>query len=37
VGTYTDPRRIMAYTDGEVRRQLNPMHHKQRLRISHYL
>jgi ADP-ribose pyrophosphatase YjhB (NUDIX family) len=69
VGTYTDPRHIIAYTDGEVRRQFNvcytarvvggqlaisdestelrfidpaeldslPMHHTQRLRISHYL
>jgi len=23
VGTYTDPRHIIAYTDGEVRRQFN--------------
>jgi len=69
VGTYTDPRHVIAYTDGEVRRQFNicytarvaggqlsisgestelrfidpdeldglPMHHTQRLRISHYL
>jgi ADP-ribose pyrophosphatase YjhB (NUDIX family) len=69
IGTYTDPRHIIAYTDGEVRRQFNvcytariaggrlaisdesteirfidpgeleslPMHHTQRLRISHYL
>jgi ADP-ribose pyrophosphatase YjhB (NUDIX family) len=69
VGTYTDPRHAIAYTDGEVRRQFNigytarvgdgqmsisdesielrfsdpdaldglPMHHTQRLRISHYL
>jgi ADP-ribose pyrophosphatase YjhB (NUDIX family) len=69
VGTYTDPRHIIAYTDGEVRRQFNicytaritggtltisdesteirfvapaeldslPVHHTQRLRISHYL
>jgi ADP-ribose pyrophosphatase YjhB (NUDIX family) len=69
VGTYTDPRHIIAYTDGEVRRQFNicytaritggqlsisdesteirfvgpgelddlPIHHTQRLRISHYL
>lgn len=69
VGTYTDPKHIIAYTDGEVRRQFNicftaritggelaiseestelrfipreelenlPMHHTQRLRISHFL
>jgi 8-oxo-dGTP pyrophosphatase MutT (NUDIX family) len=69
VGTYTDPRHVIAYTDGEVRRQFNicftaritggelaisdestelrfilreeldalPMHHTQRLRISHFL
>ena len=69
VGTYTDPRHVIAYTDGEVRRQFNicytarvtggqlaisdesteirfvdpgeldslPIHHTQRLRISHYL
>jgi ADP-ribose pyrophosphatase YjhB (NUDIX family) len=69
VGTYTDPRHIIAYTNGEVRRQFNvcftarlaggvlrvsdeslevrwvpvseleelPMHHTQRLRVSHYL
>jgi 8-oxo-dGTP pyrophosphatase MutT (NUDIX family) len=65
VGTYTDPRHVIAYTDGEVRRQFNicytggqlaisdesteirfvdpgelqdlPMHHTQRLRITHYL
>jgi ADP-ribose pyrophosphatase YjhB (NUDIX family) len=69
VGTYTDPRHIIVYTDGEVRRQFNicytaritggtltisdesteirfvapaeldslPVHHTQRLRISHYL
>ncbi|MFG2192790.1 NUDIX domain-containing protein [Streptomyces sp. NPDC048639] len=69
VGTYTDPRHVIAYSDGEVRRQFNvcfrarvvggalaisdeslelrwfdpsalddlPMHHTQRLRISHYL
>ncbi|MFC8897079.1 NUDIX hydrolase [Streptomyces cinereoruber] len=69
VGTYTDPRHIIEYSDGEVRRQFNvcfrarivggelrisdestelrfvdsaelndlPMHHTQRLRISHYL
>lgn len=69
VGTYTDPRHIIAYTDGEVRRQFNicytarvtggqlaisdestemafidpdelgslPMHHTQRLRITHFL
>ncbi|TMQ90718.1 NUDIX domain-containing protein [Actinomadura soli] len=68
VGTYTDPRHIIAYSDGEVRRQFNvcfrarllggelqvsdeslevrwvpvaelddlPMHHTQRLRLSHY-
>jgi 8-oxo-dGTP pyrophosphatase MutT (NUDIX family) len=68
VGTYTDPRHVIAYTDGEVRRQFNvcftarvvggtltisdestelrivapdeletlPMHHTQRLRISHF-
>lgn len=69
VGTYTDPRHIIAYADGEVRRQFNicytarvtggqpaisdestelrfidpaeldslPMHHTQRLRVSHCL
>src|SRR5882757_5083626 len=69
VGMYTDPRHVIAYTDGEVRRQFNicftarvtggrlaisdestelrfipreeldtlPMHHTQRLRISHFL
>jgi ADP-ribose pyrophosphatase YjhB (NUDIX family) len=69
VGTYTDPRHVIAYTDGEVRRQFNicftaritggelaisdestelrfipreeldtlPMHHTQRLRITHFL
>ncbi|MGW1118234.1 NUDIX hydrolase [Streptomyces tanashiensis] len=69
VGTYTDPRHIIEYSDGEVRRQFNvcfrarivggelsisdestelrfvdpeeldalPMHHTQRLRLSHYL
>lgn len=69
VGTYTDPRHIIAYSDGEVRRQFNvcftariiggvleisdestelrfvdpveldalPMHHTQRLRLSHFL
>ncbi|MEV6326561.1 NUDIX domain-containing protein [Streptomyces sp. NPDC051909] len=69
VGTYTDPRHIIAYSDGEVRRQFNvcfrariiggglgisdestelrfvgpeeldtlPMHHTQRLRLTHYL
>jgi ADP-ribose pyrophosphatase YjhB (NUDIX family) len=69
VGTYTDPRHVIAYTDGEVRRQFNvcftarvtggelaisdestelrfiaveevddlPIHHTQRLRISHFL
>ncbi|GGY27446.1 NUDIX hydrolase [Streptomyces omiyaensis] len=69
VGTYTDPRHVIAYSDGEVRRQFNvcfrarvtggdlrisdestelrfvdreeldalPMHHTQRLRLSHFL
>lgn len=69
VGTYTDPRHIIAYGDGEVRRQFNvcfrarvvggslaisdestelrfvhpdeldalPMHHTQRLRLTHFL
>ncbi|MER8231044.1 NUDIX domain-containing protein [Streptomyces sp. NPDC094049] len=69
VGTYTDPRHIIAYSDGEVRRQFNvcfrarvvggsptvsdestevrfvapedldalPMHHTQRLRLTHFL
>ncbi|MEK0100194.1 NUDIX domain-containing protein [Streptomyces sp. A475] len=69
VGTYTDPRHIIEYSDGEVRRQFNvcfrarivggslaisdestelrfvdpseigalPMHHTQRLRLTHYL
>ncbi|WHM38192.1 NUDIX domain-containing protein [Streptomyces sp. BPTC-684] len=69
VGTYTDPRHIIAYSDGEVRRQFAvvftarvvggklamsdestelryvspddfdvlPMHHTQRLRLTHYL
>ncbi|MFE0171547.1 NUDIX domain-containing protein [Streptomyces sp. NPDC059002] len=77
VGTYTDPKHVIAYTDGEVRRQFNvcfrarlvggelaisdestelrwvdpadldglepdgtpslPMHHTQRLRLSHFL
>lgn len=69
VGTYTAPRHVIAYTDGEVRRQFNvcftarvvggqlaisdestelrfvlleeldelPMHHTQRLRLSHFL
>ncbi|GGZ21558.1 putative MutT/NUDIX-like protein [Streptomyces inusitatus] len=69
VGTYTDPRHIVAYSDGEVRRQFNvcfrarviggtptisdestelrfvdpgelaalPMHHTQRLRLTHFL
>ncbi|MBF9069203.1 NUDIX domain-containing protein [Streptacidiphilus fuscans] len=69
VGTYTDPKHVIAYSDGEVRRQfavvftarvvggrlaisdestelrfvdladLNrlPMHHTQRLRLSHFL
>lgn len=68
VGTYTDPRHVIAYTDGEVRRQFNvcftarivggtlalsdestelrfvnpadlddlPMHHTQRLRLTHF-
>lgn len=26
VGTYTDPRHVIAYTDGEVRRQFNICH-----------
>ncbi|MEU0691759.1 NUDIX hydrolase [Streptomyces uncialis] len=69
VGTYTDPRHIIEYGDGEVRRQFNvcfraqviggelavsdestelrwaapddldglPMHHTQRLRLTHFL
>ncbi|OKI12112.1 NUDIX domain-containing protein [Streptomyces sp. CB03911] len=69
VGTYTDPRHIIAYSDGEVRQQFNvcftaritggslqlsnestdlrfvapedipglPLHHTQRLRLTHYL
>lgn len=69
VGTYTDPRHVIAYSDGEVRRQFNvcftarviggrlaisdestelrfvppeelaelPMHHTQRLRLTHFL
>ncbi|UNS98573.1 NUDIX domain-containing protein [Streptomyces tubbatahanensis] len=69
VGTYTDPRHVIAYSDGEVRRQFNvcfearivggalaisdeseelrfvapedigalPMHHTQRLRLSHFI
>ncbi|MFD7166917.1 NUDIX domain-containing protein [Streptomyces violascens] len=69
VGTYTDPRHVIAYSDGEVRRQFAvvftarvvggelavsdestelryvspgdfevlPMHHTQRLRLTHYL
>ncbi|MFF8412475.1 NUDIX domain-containing protein [Streptomyces omiyaensis] len=69
VGTYTDPRHVIAYSDGEVRRRFNvcfrarvtggdlrisdestelrfvdreeldalPMHHTQRLRLSHFL
>lgn len=69
VGTYTDPKHVIAYTDGEVRRQFAvvftarivggtlaisneslelewiepsdlarlPMHHTQRLRLTHYL
>ncbi|MEU2515890.1 NUDIX domain-containing protein [Streptomyces syringium] len=69
VGTYTDPRHVIAYSNGEVRRQFNvcftarviggrlaisdestelrfvppeelaelPMHHTQRLRLTHFL
>lgn len=69
VGTYTDPKHVIAYSDGEVRRQFAvvftarvvggtlamsdestelryvssgdldalPMHHTQRLRLTHYL
>jgi 8-oxo-dGTP pyrophosphatase MutT (NUDIX family) len=69
VGTYTDPKHVIAYSDGEVRRQFAvvftarvvggtlvmsdestelrfvapddldslPMHHTQRLRLSHFL
>jgi hypothetical protein len=35
IGMYTDPRHIIAYSDGEL--EALPMHHTQRLRVAHYL